>query len=195
MRRQYFKIFLFKTDMEGAARMLAALIYFIWFWGNNNFFKRNDCSSLILANLSSCFLTSKMLINIDFLSSLTAAGILDASQREKISVLLSWTGRPRSQVSVDAFGKEKFTSKNVRYLVSSRLKGRMLWIFKTCLLPFCCLFGYSICGKLLSYDCGTFRIMKFLLQSSYLIEFSVQMLLELFFSIERLHKAPYFRIF
>ena len=141
------------------------------------------------------FSLPKCLFNIDFLSSLTAAGILDASQREKISILLAWTGISRSQGSIDAFWKEKLMSKNVRYLISSRLKGRMLWIFKIWLLPFCCLFGYSICGKLLSYGCGTFRIMKFLLQSSYLIEFSVQMLFELFFSIERLHKAPYFRIF
>lgn len=38
-----------------------------------------------MAELASCFFTYKALINIDFLSSGTAAWVLDASQREKMA--------------------------------------------------------------------------------------------------------------
>lgn len=68
--------------MGGAARALAASIYLIRFRGNNSFL--NACSSLTLAELASCFFTYKVLINVDFLSSGTAAWVLDASQREKM---------------------------------------------------------------------------------------------------------------
>lgn len=119
---------------------------------------------------------------------------LTLAREKRLLSYIQWMSRSRSQV--DAFWREKLVFKNIGYLISSRLEGRTLWICKIWLLPFV-LFGYSI----YPYNEANFPVMivehsesRSSCFSSYLLEFSVQILFELLFSIQRLHKALYFKM-